>query len=66
MLQIDPANTKGVTDMALACAVAPSARRSGRGIFGDYYSESPSLATRNRKDLKEQRDTTTLCRRVST
>ena len=57
LLQIDPANTKGVTDMALACAVAYPLGVVGvilaiiilRALFADKKQE----------DLKEQRDTTT-------
>ena len=57
LLQIDPANTKGVTDMALACAVAYPLGVGGvilaiiilRALFAD----------KKQKDLKEQRDTTT-------
>ena len=48
LLQIDPANTKGVTDMALACAVAYPL-----GVVGVI------LAIIILRDLKEQRDTTT-------
>ena len=57
LLQIDPANTKGVTDMALACAVAYP-----RGVVGVILAIiilRALFADKKQKDLKEQRDTTT-------
>ena len=55
LLQIDPANTKGVTDMALACAVAYPL-----GVVGLAIIILRALfADKKQKDLKEQRDTTT-------
>ena len=57
LLQIDPANTKGVTDMALACAVAYPL-----GIVGVILAIiilRALFADKKQKDLKEQRDTTT-------
>lgn len=56
-LQIDPANTKGVTDMALACAVAYPL-----GVVGVILAIiilRALFADKKQKDLKEQRDTTT-------
>ena len=57
LLQIDPTNTKGVTDMALACAVAYPL-----GVVGVILAIiilRALFADRKQKDLKEQRDTTT-------
>ena len=57
LLQIDPANTKGVTDMALACAVAYPL-----GVVGVILAIiilRALFADKKLKDLKEQRDTTT-------
>lgn len=57
LLQIDPANTKGVTDMALACAVAYPL-----GVVGVILAIiilRALFADKKQKDLKEQRDTTT-------
>lgn len=57
LLQIDPANTKGVTDMALACAVAYPL-----GVVGVILAIiilRTLFADKKQKDLKEQRDTTT-------
>lgn len=57
LLQIDPTNTKGVTDMALACAVAYPL-----GIVGVILAIiilRALFADKKQKDLKEQRDTTT-------
>ena len=57
LLQIDPANTKGVTDMALACAVAYPL-----GVVGVILAIiilRALFADKKKKDLKEQRDTTT-------
>lgn len=57
VLQIDPANTKGVTDMALACAVAYPL-----GVVGVILAIiilRALFADKKQKDLKEQRDTTT-------
>lgn len=57
LLQIDPANTKGVTDMALACAVAYPL-----GVVGVILAiiiQRALFADKKQKDLKEQRDTTT-------
>ena len=57
LLQIDPANTKGVTDMALACAVAYPL-----GVVGVILAIMilrALFAGKKQKDLKEQRDTTT-------
>ena len=57
LLQIDPANTKGVTDMALACAVAYPL-----GVVGVILAiiiMRALFADKKQKDLKEQRDTTT-------
>ena len=57
LLQIDPANTKGVTDMALACAVAYPL-----GVVGVILAIiilRALCADKKQKDLKEQRDTTT-------
>ena len=57
LLQIDPANTKGVTDMALACAVAYPL-----GVVGVILAiiiPRALFADKKQKDLKEQRDTTT-------
>lgn len=57
LLQIDPANTKGVTDMALACAVAYPL-----GVVGMILAIiilRALFADKKQKDLKEQRDTTT-------
>ena len=57
LLQIDPANTKGVTDMALACAVAYPL-----GVVGVILAIiilRALFADNKQKDLKQQRDTTT-------
>ena len=57
LLQIDLANTKGVTDMALACAVAYPL-----GVVGVILALiilRALFADKKQKDLKEQRDTTT-------
>ena len=57
LLQIDSANTKGVTDMALACAVAYPL-----GVVGVILAIiilRALFADKKQKDLKEQRDTTT-------
>ena len=57
LLQIDPANTKGVTDMALACAVAYPL-----GVVGVILAIiilRALFADKKQKDFKEQRDTTT-------
>ena len=57
LLQIDPANTKGVTDMALACAVAYPL-----GVVGVILAIiilRALFADKKQKDLKEQRDKTT-------
>ena len=57
LLPIDPANTKGVTDMALACAVAYPL-----GVVGVILAIiilRALFADKKQKDLKEQRDTTT-------
>ena len=57
LLQIDPANTKGVTDMALACAAAYPL-----GVVGVILAIiilRALFADKKQKDLKEQRDTTT-------
>ena len=57
LLQIDPTNTKGVTDMALACAVAYPL-----GVVGVIFAIiilRALFADKKQKDLKEQRDTTT-------
>ena len=57
VLQIDLANTKGVTDMALACAVAYPL-----GVVGVILAIiilRALFADKKQKDLKEQRDTTT-------
>lgn len=57
LLQIDPANTKGVTDMALACAVAYPL-----GVVGVILAIiilRALFADKKQKGLKEQRDTTT-------
>ena len=57
LLQRDPANTKGVTDMALACAVAYPL-----GVVGVILAIiilRALFADKKQKDLKEQRDTTT-------
>lgn len=57
LLQIDPTNTKGVTDMALACAVAYPL-----GVVGVILAIiilRALFAHKKQKDLKEQRDTTT-------
>ena len=57
LLQIDPANTKGGTDMALACAVAYPL-----GVVGVILAIiilRALFADKKQKDLKEQRDTTT-------
>ena len=57
LLQIDPANTKGVTDMALGCAVAYPL-----GVVGVILAIiilRALFADKKQKDLKEQRDTTT-------
>ena len=57
LLQIDPANTKGVTDMALACAVAYPL--SVVGVILAIIILRALFADKKQKDLKEQRDTTT-------
>lgn len=57
LLQIDPTNTKGVTDMALACAVTYPL-----GVVGVILAIiilKTLFADKKQKDLKEQRDTTT-------
>lgn len=57
LLQIDPTNTKGVTDMALACAVTYPL-----GVVGVILAIiilKALFADKKQKDLKEQRDTTT-------
>ena len=57
LLQRDPTNTKGVTDMALACAVAYPL-----GVVGVILAIiilRALFADKKQKDLKEQRDTTT-------
>lgn len=57
LLQIDPANSKGVTDMALACAVAYPL-----GVVGVILAIVilRSVFANNKQDLnKERRDTTT-------
>ena len=57
LLQIDPGNTKGVTDMALACAVAYPL-----GVVGVILAIiilKAMFANKEQKDQKEQRDTTT-------
>ena len=57
LLQIDPANTKGVTDMALACAVAYPL-----GVVGVILAIiilRALFADKKQKDQKEQRDMTT-------
>ena len=57
LLQIDLANTKGVTDLALACAVAYPL-----GVVGVILAIiilRALFADKKQKDLKEQRDTTT-------
>lgn len=57
LLQIDPTNTQGVTDMALACAVAYPL-----GVVGVILAIiilRALFADKKQKDLKEQRDTTT-------
>ena len=57
LLQIDPTNTIGVTDMALACAVAYPL-----GVVGVILAIiilRALFADKKQKDLKEQRDTTT-------
>ena len=57
LLQIDPANPTGVTDMALACAVAYPL-----GVVGVILAIiilRALFADKKQKDLKEQRDTTT-------
>lgn len=57
LLQIDPGNTKGVTDMALACAVAYPL-----GVVGVILAIvilKAMFADKDQKDQKEQRDTTT-------
>ena len=57
LLQIDPANTKGVTDMALACAVAYPL--GVVGVILAIITLRALFADKKQKDLKEQRDTTT-------
>ena len=57
LLQIDPANTKGVTDMALACAVAYPL--GVVGVILAIITPRALFADKKQKDLKEQRDTTT-------
>ena len=57
LLQIDPANTKGVTDMALACAVAYPL-----GVVGVILAIiilRAMFADKKQKDQQEKRDTTT-------
>ncbi len=57
LLQIDPNNTKGVTDLALACAVTYPL-----GVVGVILAIiilKALFADKKQKDLKEQRDTTT-------
>lgn len=57
LLQIDPANTKGVTDMALACAVTYPL-----GVVGVILAIiilRMLFAGKQQKETKEQRDTTT-------
>ena len=57
LLQIDPGNTKGVTDMALACAVAYPL-----GVVGVILAIiilKAMFANKEQKNQKEQRDTTT-------
>ena len=57
LLQIDPANTKGVTDMALACAVAYPL-----GVVGVILAIiilKALFTDKKQKDQKEQRDMTT-------
>ena len=57
LLQIDPSNTKGVTDMALACAVAYPL-----GVVGVILAIiilRYLFANKKQKDQMEQRDTTT-------
>lgn len=57
MLQMDPSNTKGVTDMALACAVAYPL-----GVVGVILAIvilKAIFANKDQEDQKEQRDTTT-------
>lgn len=57
LLQIDTNNTKGVTDMALACAVTYPL-----GVVGVILAIiilKALFADKKQKDLKEQRDTTT-------
>ena len=57
LLQIDPANTKGVTDMALACAV--DYPLGVVGVILAIIILRALFADKKQKDLKEQRDTTT-------
>lgn len=57
LLQIDPTNTKGVTDMALACAVAYPL--GVVGVILTIIILRALFADKKQKDLKEQRDTTT-------
>ena len=57
LLQIDPTNTKGVTDMALACAVAYPL--GVVGVILAIITLRALFADKKQKDLKEQRDTTT-------
>lgn len=57
MLQMDPSNTKGVTDMALACAVAYPL-----GVVGVILAIvilKAIFVNKDQEDQKEQRDTTT-------
>lgn len=57
LLQIDPGNTKGVTDMALACAVAYPL-----GVVGVILAIiilKAMFANKEQENQKEQRDTTT-------
>ena len=57
LLQIDPTNTKGVTDMALACAVAYPL-----GVVGVILAIiilKALFTDKKQKDQKEQRDMTT-------
>lgn len=57
LLQIDPSNTKGVTDMALACAVTYPL-----GVVGVILAIiilRALFADKKPKDQREQRDTTT-------
>ena len=62
LLQIDPTNTKGVTNMALACAVAYPL--GVVGDLGDYYPES-LVCRQETERLKGTTRHDYLCRRVS-